>query len=247
MTSSITEAHPAPPRLTGELIQRLTAEIVAGKLAPRSRLPTEHALMETFGVSRTVVREAIAALRADGLVETRRGAGAFVAADPRKRPFRIDPEGLQSIQHVLDVMELRMSVEVEAAGLAALRRSRSDIAALNRACRAFARAVASGDEAIDLDFEFHDAIGAATGNPYFSSFLNFLGRLIIPRRSVHIDQSDEAERALYMQRVCDEHAAIAGAIVAQDVDAARRTMLVHLRRGRDRYRRAAPKSRSPIG
>ena len=208
----------------------------------RTRLPTEHKLMEAFGVSRTVVREAIAALRADGLVETRQGAGAFVAADPRKRPFRIAPEGLQSIDQVLDVMELRIAVEVEAAGLAAKNRSRNDLAAIHDAQRAFAGAIAAGGEAIDQDFEFHSAIGGATGNTYFQSFLKFLGQLIIPRRSVHLGEA--GPRALYMERVYAEHVKIVSAIEAGGVAEARRAMRTHLRRGRERYRQAAKEDRA---
>ncbi|MBZ0228129.1 MAG: FadR family transcriptional regulator, partial [Bauldia sp.] len=155
----------APRNLTSELASRLSEEIVAGKLAPGTRLPTEHELMRSFGVSRTVVREAIAALRSEGLVETRQGSGAFVAADSRRRPFRIDPEGLESVEQVLDVLELRICVEVEAAGLAAERRSKADIARITEICGAFGRAIETGDEAADLDFDFHAAIGAATRNP----------------------------------------------------------------------------------
>src|SRR5712672_943199 len=77
----------APRRLTHELVERLTAEIVSGKLPPGARLPTEQEMIAATGVSRTVVREAVAALRAEGLVVTRQGAGAFVAEGVR-RPFR---------------------------------------------------------------------------------------------------------------------------------------------------------------
>src|SRR5215471_19086075 len=84
----------APPKnLTAELVEVLTREITAGKLAPGARLLTEQEMMATFGVSRTVVREAVAALRSEGLVLTRQGVGAFVATDGQKRPFRIDPSG----------------------------------------------------------------------------------------------------------------------------------------------------------
>src|ERR1700730_13147258 len=104
----------APPRnLTGDGVDALRAEITEGKLEPGHRLPTEQEMVESFGVSRTVVREAIAALRSDGLVLTRQGVGAFVAADAQSRPFRIDPGALKSLQDVLRIMELRMSIEIE--------------------------------------------------------------------------------------------------------------------------------------
>src|ERR1700758_4746384 len=98
----------APTRnLRHEIAERLAAEIVGGKFAPGARLPTEQEMVAAMGVSRTVVREAVAALRAEGLVMTRQGAGAFVAADVEPRPFRLALDGLPSIEEVLDVMELR--------------------------------------------------------------------------------------------------------------------------------------------
>lgn len=230
----------APPtNLTGMLIERLTDAIVDGKLAPRTRLPTEQALMRAHGVSRTVVREAIAALRAEGLVETRQGSGAFVANDPRKRPFRIDLEGMRSIAQVVDVLELRVCVEVEAAGLAAERRTRADLARLRDISRRFSATIDAGGQAIDIDFEFHSAIGSATQNPYFSSFLAFLGGIIIPRRSVHLDPNRPAEFARYLARLKREHEAIFDAVAAGEISAARAAMRSHLNRGRDRYLRIA--------
>src|SRR5262249_56713966 len=103
----------------GEVVQRTADAIGGGWLEPGARLPTEQELMAALGVSRTVVREAVAALRADGLVTTRQGSGAFVAADASRVPFRIDPDGLSSIGDVLEVMELRLATEVEAAPPAA--------------------------------------------------------------------------------------------------------------------------------
>jgi DNA-binding FadR family transcriptional regulator len=229
----------SPSRLAGGVITHLTDEIVAGNLAPGTRLPTEHRLMADFGLSRTVVREAIAALRAEGLVETRRGSGAFVAADPRRRPFRIDPEGLHSIAEVLNVMELRIAVEVEAAGLAAQNRSKGELGEIRRAHLAFGAAIGDGSETVSTDFAFHVATAMATGNPYFHSFLTYLGRLVIPRRSIRLGMENPRERIAYLQRVWSEHEEIIEAIEARDVSAARRAMRTHLRRGRERYRRAA--------
>src|SRR6266478_5101676 len=107
---SVTQPLPAPRSLTGELVARLTADITSGKLAPGSQLPTEQEMIAATGVSRTVVREAVAALRAEGLVMTRQGVGAFVPANAR-RPFRIDFHALSSLHEVLDVMELRTAIE----------------------------------------------------------------------------------------------------------------------------------------
>src|SRR5215217_5801019 len=120
---------PAPRSLTHALIERLTFEITSGKLPTGARLPTEQEMIAATGVSRTVVREAVAALRAEGLVVTRQGAGVFVAEGGR-RPFRIEPADLNSLREVLQVMELRTGIEIEAAGLAAERAESSSLRAI---------------------------------------------------------------------------------------------------------------------
>src|SRR5438105_760557 len=107
---------PAQRSLSHALIERLTSDITTGQLAPGSRLPTEQEMIATTGVSRTVVREAVAALRAEGLVVTRQGVGAFVVNHVR-RPFRVDFDERSPLREVLNVMELRTGVEIEAAGL----------------------------------------------------------------------------------------------------------------------------------
>lgn len=227
-----------PPRnLTEELVARLTEEITSGALAPGQRLPTEQAMIAAFGVSRTVVRESIAALRAVGLVESRQGSGIFVSRDLHDRPFLIDPGGLRSLEQVVAVMEVRMSIEVEAAGLAAQRRSQDALAGIARAVADFDAAVQRGEAAVDEDFAFHCAIAEATGNPYFPRFLQFLGRYIIPRQSIRVGLWDEAGQRNYLQGVEAEHHAIAAAIEARDGEAAREATREHLRRGRERYRR----------
>src|SRR5215467_5829952 len=130
--------HPLPVgrTLTAEVIARIAAEIRSGRLQPGARLPTEQTLMAAMGISRTVVREAVAALRAEGLLTTRQGSGVFVATDTSRVPFRIDPDGLKSIDNVLEVMELRLAIEVEAAALAAERRTPEQLAPIRSALRA---------------------------------------------------------------------------------------------------------------
>jgi len=225
-----------PPRnLTSELTARLAEEITSGKLAPSMRLPTEQEMVATFAVSRTVVREAIAALRAEGLVESRQGAGVFVASDLTRRPFRLDSDGLKTLQGVMDLMELRMAVEIEAAGLAAERRTQDDIAGIMASVAAFEHAVVQRDEAVEPDYQFHLAVSKATQNDHFRSFIEYLGRHIIPRRSIHIDTQSDDERGAYLQDVLAEHMSILVAIEAGNARAARTAMRKHLRKGRDRY------------
>src|SRR5919197_958306 len=85
--------------------------------------------------------EAVAALRAEGLVITRQGVGAFVSAEPQRAPFRIEPERMQTLGDILNVMELRLGVEIESAGLAAERASKSDVRAIGAALHALDEAI----------------------------------------------------------------------------------------------------------
>lgn len=233
----------SPPRnLTRELVERLSAEITSGKLAPGARLPTEQEMMAAAGVSRTVVREAVAALRADGLVVTRQGVGAFVAADVQRRPFRIDPEGLHSINEVLNVVELRMGVEIESAGLAAERGGAADAKRIGTALKAIDEAFARGESGVDEDVAFHRAIANATGNPQFARFLEFLGRFVIPRRTVRPVAERTEEQRAYLVSIQEEHRHIYAAIRDKDPSAARQAMRRHLSHSRERYRKLAGKT-----
>jgi GntR family transcriptional regulator, transcriptional repressor for pyruvate dehydrogenase complex len=228
-----------PKNRTGEVVERLAAEIASGRLSPGARLPTEQQLTVALGVSRTVVREAVAVLRAEGLVETRQGVGAFVVRDVQRRPFRIDPDGLSTIAEVVQLMELRTGVEVEAAGIAAERTSVAKRARIVKALEAIEEAIARGEAAIDEDFAFHQAIAEATGNPQFFRFVEFLGRFLIPRQSVRTALKNGPDLRTYLQRIQREHRAIAQAIGAGDETAARQSMRRHLQGSRQRYQRLA--------
>jgi GntR family transcriptional regulator, transcriptional repressor for pyruvate dehydrogenase complex len=234
----------APRSLTHALIERLTDQITAGELKPGAQLPTEQELIAATGVSRTVVREAVAALRAEGLVITRQGVGAFVAQTPR-RPFRIDGGALQSLHDVIEVMELRTGVEVEAAGLAAERASAADLRAIKRAYEAIEAAIGRGEAAVDEDFAFHCRIADATGNPQFVRFLDYLGRFIIPRQTIRVNIGAATERRAYLARIQTEHREILRAIRVRAVNRARTAMRAHLANSRKRYQKIAEELGGP--
>ena len=233
--------RPLPPvrNLTDEVIARIKKEIGSGRLAPGARLPTEQELMAALGVSRTVVREAVAALRADGLITTRQGSGAYVAVDVSRVPFRIDPDGLSSIEDVLEVMELRLAIEVEAAARAAERIAPRRLASIGRVLRAIEDAVRKGEAAINEDFAFHLAIAEASGNTRFAELLEFLGRHVIPRQSVRVALSSPEEQREYLARIQSEHRRIYEALRKGDPGEARKAMREHLTRSLKRYRRLA--------
>jgi GntR family transcriptional regulator, transcriptional repressor for pyruvate dehydrogenase complex len=227
------------PNLTSGLVERLTFEIESGKLAPGSRLPTEQALINATGVSRTVVREAISALRANGLVITRQGVGAFVSPDAQNRPFRIHADELRSINEVLKVFELRISIETEAAGFAAERRTKRHLGDMKRCLRLIDQQIELGQSAADADYIFHKAIFAAANNSYFVQFLEFLGRFIIPRQRIQRGLEDPDQRGIYLKRIQKEHFAIFDAIKAADPEAARKAARAHLINAQEHYRQLA--------
>ena len=229
----------APKSLSSEVVDRLTEQIMSGKLPVGAKLPSETEMMKGMGVSRTVVREAVAALRARGLVITRQGAGAFVDRDAGRQPYAIDPEGLGSLESVLDILELRMAVESEAAAIASERATSAQIKAIGEAQRVFSRAITSGDRAIKEDFAFHQAIAAATQNSRFVEFLDFLGRLIIPRQSIRSFEGSAEGPRQYLARIEKEHDAIFQAIGAHSPKKARDAMRGHLLKSRERYRELA--------
>ena len=237
--------RPVPPHrnLTLAISERLADDIMSGKLAPGARLPTEQEMVVAMGVSRTVVREAVAALRAEGLVITRQGLGAFVATDAGRRPFRLAVEGLPSVDEVLDVMELRASIEAEAAGLAAERSSAATRKRIGKSLAAINAAIERGESAVDEDFAFHRAISQATGNVQFSHFLDFLGRFIIPRQSIRVAARDADEQRRERKMIQGEHQAICAAIDQGDAVAAREAMRRHLANSQARYRRLAAEAR----
>ena len=229
----------AERKLSRRLFEQLAEQIKGGRLAPGARLPTEQELTRAARVSRTVVREAVAALRAEGLVVTRQGVGAFVSAEPQRAPFRIDPERMQSLEDILKLMELRLGVEIESAGLAAERASRAQVRAIAAALDAIDRAAAGGKTAVDEDLALHRAIAEATGNAEFPRFLQFIGRHLIPRRTVSGLPEQMGGRRAYLALIQEEHRRIYQAIESRDPKGARDAMRRHLTRSLERYRRLA--------
>ncbi len=236
-----------PPALsrTEELARLLRDQILSGTLAPGEQLPTEQQLVSRLGVSRTVVREAVAALRAEGLLVTRQGVGAFVTDDLNQRPLRIDTANLTSLSRVMHLMELRAAIETDAAGLAAERHRPRHVLQMTKALAAMDAALEHGDAAVRADFEFHCAIAEATGNPFFVEVLRYLGQLVIPRHSLRVvTRTPQAQRA-YLEHIQTEHRAIHEAIAAGRVAEAKVRMSAHLRGSQRRYRDGASSRPAP--
>lgn len=235
-------ARRRPRSLALDLVDAIDERIRDGRLVPGAKLPTESAVMAEFGVSRTVVREAISKLQASGRVSTRHGVGSFVVAAGEggaEAVFRIAPEQYATLRDVVAVLELRIGVETEAAGLAALRRGPEHLAALREALDAMAMALAAGSDAAAADYQFHLGIARATQNRHFADLMATLGAQVIPRARLAGSGALPAESPDYLRRVQVEHETIFDAIAAQDADAARAAMRTHLANSRERRRKAA--------
>jgi DNA-binding FadR family transcriptional regulator len=234
-----------PHSLTLRTEAALRKRIADGPLKVGEKLPTEKALAAEFGVSRTVIREAIAALRADGILEAKHGVGVFVShkqdADGASAGFG----KLHLSASMLDMLELRMAVEVHAAGLAALRRSWAQDERIWAAARAFADAVAAGEPSEMADWGLHRAIAEATNNAAFQEFLDSLGLSILPRRALEDARRGALITKPYLEKSVAEHRAICEAISAGDAEGARGAMAAHLGRSRQRYRGLIMAGRDP--
>jgi GntR family transcriptional regulator, transcriptional repressor for pyruvate dehydrogenase complex len=227
--------------LVATVTETLRREIIEGRLQPGDRLPTEAALGASAGVSRTVVREAVASLKAEGLVETRQGAGAFVLAAPKRLPAAGEIEAA-TVEDIVGVLELRLAVEVEVAALAASRRDEADLKALEGAMSEFAAQRRKGGDTIRSDLKFHRALAAATKNAYFASFLDYLGEFALPRRHLPDRIRSGALAAEHLDLAEREHRAICDAVRAKDSAMAAVTMRLHLGGSRSRYMALVNKS-----
>jgi len=202
--------------LTDKITATLREEIISGKYQPGRQLPSGKDLSESFGVSITVVREALSRLKSDGLVTSHQGKGVFVEDDTKARPFRLNPAGRQN--SIVHIFELRIAVEVQAAMLAAERRTLSDLRDMERCLKEMQPSSGSFDKALAADIRFHLAIARATKNPLIVSFMEFL--------QPHLYESIWQARRLSSKKAeteaisFDDHLAIYEAINASDSEQA---------------------------
>lgn len=227
--------------LSADIGAALAQRIRSGAYAPGARLPTEMALAAEFGVSRAVVREAVARLKADGLVESRQGSGMTVALRPASGSFKLPAEALTA-EGLTHIFELRALVETGAAELAARRRTPAHLATMFAALQGMGEAVRLGADGAEDDDAFHQAIAAATGNPEIRRFIDFLsGQFSESRRPTWDAEGHRSGRARAAQA---EHERLYAAIAAADPLAARQAAARHLYQAAARVG-AAPQEPTP--
>ncbi len=225
------------PKLSEHVVSALRSQVLGGEFAAGQKLPTESQLTETFGVSRTVIREAMATLAADGLVESRQGAGVFVRDRPSLAFGSIGQEIGNKISLALNVLEVRMGIEIESAGLAAMRRNNAQEAEIQEAFFEFERLLALDEATGRTDFAFHRAIAAATNNPFYVEVLDALGSRTIPCDITSPWGTESVLTREYQVGLQREHLVILSAIQNGDPQAARDGMRAHLVASQERYRK----------
>jgi len=232
MTKIKINIRPAPKRRLADILYgQLLEQIMSGALIRGQKLPTENALCKAFGASRPVVREALMRLQADGLVESRRGSGTYLARTPSPEVSRfVEPSDFAVY---LRTFEVRMAIEAAAASYAARRRTSDDLIAIHAAMDAFSTAIEAGHSARHLDSAFHRAVAAATGNELFVRQLEDLTTEIegLMNVSLGLTRLGSADRRA---AVVQEHRQILDAIEMGDADLAAIYMRFHLSQARRR-------------
>jgi DNA-binding FadR family transcriptional regulator len=211
---------------TEQVAENLLDRIRRGDLPVGTRLPSEQMLAGQYGVSRTVVREAIARLRSDGVVEGGQGRRAFVR---QAAPTRLQETGMPSprtVSALLGFLEVRRGIEAEMAALAASRRTVASVRHLSQALAAVEQAARNGEDGVAEDLNFHLAIGEGTGNAYWNHFVRLFAGGI--KAAIRLTRANEARTETFVRAVTDEHRQIFEAIAAGDAARARAAAATHL-------------------
>ena len=218
-------------KLSDQVYEQLLALIIGGEFAEHSRLPAENDLAERFGVSRPVLREALARLRDDGIVQSRRGSGSFVCHRPDRAVLKFAPIG--SIADIQRCLEFRIEIESAAARFAALRRDEGDLKRIKAALTALDDCVATGRLGVEADLQFHREICRATKNGFFISAFESLYEQITFGMNLGRNMS-QIKPAARLQPVQQEHNEVFEAIRAGDGAGAEAAMSRHLANSRQR-------------
>ncbi len=213
-----------PSSRSDQLAEALRVRIGRGLFPVGSKLPSEQAIAANFQVSRTVVREAVMRLKADGLVETRKGTAARVRAANAMQDGAVSMP--RSIEGLLGFLEVRRSIEAEMAALAAERRTEAQCAEIREALLAISRSTDEDKPGVEEDVRFHLSIGRATSNAYWNQFVRLFTEPM--RAAIRLTRANEARQRDFAADVAEEHRLIYDAIRRQNPEEARLAAYRHL-------------------
>lgn len=222
------ESLDRPTRLPARIAATIMREINDGRLKLGDRLPTEQFLAESFGVSRNVVREAIAQLRSAGVVHSRQGLGTVVGLGQAEPARQSDLMAQSDPSHFHHVYELRCIIEMQGAALAARRGDEMQLQAIATTFDRLQETERWEREGVDADLDFHLAVARASGNPYIVETIGFLSGKM-RETIVATRQRSGGIVGEIKALTISEHEAIRNAIVARRPDAARDAMATHIR------------------
>ncbi len=214
--------------LTTEIVAWLNHEIESGKLVAGQKLPSEKQLGEQFSVSRSVVREAVAQLKSEGIVNSQQGRGVFVNERGTRQSFRLNMADLEDTEGLTQIIELLATLEAGAARYAAIRRTPADLKKIKQALVGMEYAIISDRLGDEEDYAFHQAIVDSTKNTHFLQLNEYIEQHV--RRLIRRARSNTVNRFTNLvQAVQAEHKAIFDAIEAKDPDRAGLAAETHLR------------------
>jgi len=225
---------------TGRVVNALGKAIIEGRYAAREILPGDTVLMTEFGVSRTVLREALRTLTGKGLLQARARVGTMVREHGEWHLF--DPDVLIwyaeagfSNEFLSALGEMRLALEPQAASLAADRRTEPQLATLHACVERMAAPGVSKQEFVAADLDFHLAVAGAAGNPFLAAVSTLIEVALVAALARSWPGSDPAGTA----RSAARHRAIAEAIGRRDGEAAAAAMRAVINEGIDRAARPA--------
>ncbi len=229
--TTVIEPLEREPRLYERVVNKILNLISSGAWKPSYRLPPERELSDAFGVSRTVVREAIKALEARGVLESVPGSGVSV----RLADFNMVSRSLQTYMQLsnrvdfeIRLNEVRRVLEVEMVALGAARRTPEQLTKLRQICEQMRADGNTAKEMAELDFQLHVTLAEATQNDLFKVLL---APLINQLRDQIILTWEDFPRPV--NEVFDQHESIVSAVENGDAEAARQAMLRHLNYSRN--------------
>ncbi|MCZ2720134.1 FadR/GntR family transcriptional regulator [Marinomonas sp. 15G1-11] len=238
--SKVSTQKNAQQSLGAMVYEQILAVIMDGTYELNTKLPSEAQLCKEFNVSRPILREALARLREDEVITSRRGSGSYVIKKPDSAVLQFSP--ISSIADIQRCFEFRSNLEAEAAALAAERRTDKQLAAIVSAYENMNDANASNKLATDEDFAFHLAITDAANNHFYRNVLELLEKSI--KGGINITRNlSLLHPESRLQLVQEEHQIIVLAITEGDSAAARSAMKNHLNNARIRMFEGAPRER----
>ncbi|CAB3794176.1 HTH-type transcriptional regulator LutR [Paraburkholderia caffeinitolerans] len=218
-------AEQKAPNMPARIYSDILSRIIEGEYKEGERLPTEHMLAERFATSRPTVREALAQLRADGIIATRHGSGTTVMRRPDPDVRRFAP--LETLSDIRRCYEYRVVVEAGAAALAAQKADDADIAAIRHEWDNLQTIVETSGIGAKDDFAFHMAVARASKNQFFITALSGIQEQMV--FSMNLSRNLSLVKSIERQRIVQqEHLEVLEAIQAHDTERAARAMRDHL-------------------